>query len=469
MRDFFKRLTQELIMRLIAMTFCCVIVPVAATSGQTTTGRENQPIAAASGPAGTPWYPELAGFERDFFPILSWSPVHGWRRPYIDRKHGLESIAECGFTVAGFVRPEDLPACEKLGLAAIVAPMNDEVPWNRPWRTLSDAEIDQRIRKMVEQTGSSRAIMGYFIMDEPGTPDFDALARAVDAVRRYAPGKLAYINLFPGYATIGAPDKSQLGAASFSEYLERYVAQVRPQFISYDNYMVQYSDDLLDRQKAAGYFSDLLEVRRVALRYGLPFWNIVSSNQIRNVTTIPSPANMMLQAYTTLAAGGKGVSWYNYYGGSPGKRGYAYAPIDHTGNKTESWGYLQLVNHHLRTLGPLMSALTSTGVYFSSPAPVESAAVLPGRIVKAIQSRPSPRGFAKAALPVMVGEFAAADGDHVIVANLSLERSANVRMETIKTYATKEVISAQDGHALPLDEENGLWLTAGQGALLRLR
>jgi hypothetical protein len=406
-----------------------------------------------------------------FFPVLPWSPLHGWRVPYSTPTHGLQSIAECNFTVAGFVRAEDITACQRLGLAAIIAPIDDDVPWKKPWRDLSDVEIDQRVKKTVEQAGRGPAVMGYFIMDEPGTRDFAALGKAVDAVKRYAPGKLAYINLFPGYATIGAPDKSQLGAASFTEYLERYVDQVKPQFISYDNYMVQYSDDLLARDSANSYFSDLLEVRRIALRHDLPFWNIVSSNQIRNVTTIPSPANMQFQAYTTLAAGGTGVSWYNYYGGSPGRRGYAYAPIDHNGNKTETWGYLQMVNQHLKTLGPIMSGLRSTGVFFSAQAPGVSLPTFPGRLVSTVQATASPRGrAAQTALPIMVGEFASTDGgDYVMVVNLSLERSANIRVDTPKAYANPEVISAQDGHAVTLDLENGLWLTAGQGALIRLR
>lgn len=411
-----------------------------------------------------------AGSREDLFPILPWSPVHGWRPPYGNPRHGVESMAECNFTVAGFARPEDLAICERLGLVAIMAPFDDETPWKRPWRVLSDQEIDQRVKTMVEQAGNSSAVMGYFIVDEPGTREFPALAKAVAAVKRYAPGKLAYINLFPGYATIGAPDKSQLGAASFTEYLERYVTEVKPQFISYDNYMIQYSDDLLDTGRGKSYFADLLEVRRVALKHDLPFWNIVPSNQIRKYTTIPSPANMMLQAYTTLAAGGRGLSWYTYYGGSGPRPGYAYAPIDHTGNKTETWGYLQLVNHQIKTLGPIMNRLKSTDVFFDGPGLPDSLPLLPGRIIKEVQSTVSPRSFAKTALPVMIGEFTDdSGGDHVMIVNLSIERSANLRITFTKTYGSKEVISAQDGHPVALDEENGLWLTAGQGALIHLR
>jgi hypothetical protein len=455
-------------MRLIILTVIGLFVSILTFAQSATRAADSPDTGQTTHPAGS-FVGSPAGFGADFFPILPWSPVHGWRPPYGNPRYGVESMAECNFTVAGFARSEDLPLCERLGLAAIMAPPDDETPWKRPWRTLSDQEIDARVRMMVEWAGKSPAVMGYYIMDEPGTRDFAALAKAVAAVKKHAPGKLAYINLFPGYATIGAPDKSQLGAASFTEYLERYAAEVKPQFISYDNYMIQYSDDLLQAERARSYFADLLEVRRVAMRNDLPFWNIVSSNQIRKYTTIPSPANMMLQAYTTLAAGGRGLSWYTYYGGSGPKPGYAYAPIDHTGNKTETWGYLQLVNHQIKTLGLIMNRLKSTGVFFAGPGLPDSLPLLAGRIVREAQAKASPRGFAPTALPVMVGEFQDATGvDHLMIVNLSLERSANIRLQTHKTYVSKQVFSAQDGHTLPLDEENGLWLTAGQGALIRV-
>jgi hypothetical protein len=70
----------------------------------------------------------------------------------------------------------------------------------------------------------------------------------------------------------------------------------------------------------------------------------------------------------------------------------------------------------------------------------------------------------------MVGEFTAKDGtDYVMLVNLSLERSANIRLETIKTYKTKQVFSAENGRLAPLDEQKGPWLVAGQGALVKLK
>ena len=399
----------------------------------------------------------------DFFPILPWDALHDWKAPHRNLKHGLESIADCGFTIGGFVKPEDLPLCEKLGLAAIMAPAETEQPWFGEWQKMSDQEIDKRVKEMVEKTAHSKAVLGYFIMDEPGAPAFPALAKAVAAVKKYAPGKLAYINLFPSYATVGAPDTSQLGTASYTEYLERFVNEVRPQLLSYDNYMVQGSDDL-QGEKAAIYYNDLLEVRRVSRKYGLPFWNIVSCNQILKEYTAPSPASLAFQAYTTLAAGGQGLTWYKYY-----SDGYAYAPIDGHGNKSETWQYLQVVNRQVRTLGPIMGGLKSTGVFFTSPPMEKSLPLLPGRIVKQVRSQASLQGATGAQPPIMVGEFADGRGkDYVMLVNLSLERSANIKLETLTPYKTKQVFSAIDGRLLPLDEKNGHWLPAGHGLLVKL-
>ena len=163
----------------------------------------------------------------------------------------MDSIAECNFTIAGFVTPEDLPLCEKLGLASIMAPAASGKPWFGKWREMNGEQIDQAVKELVEACGNSPAVLGYYIMDEPGSPAFPALAQAVSAVKKYAPGKLAYINLFPSYATVGAPDKSQLGAATYTEYLERFVHEVKPQILSYDNYLASHQDGHRKHQESS--------------------------------------------------------------------------------------------------------------------------------------------------------------------------------------------------------------------------
>jgi len=394
----------------------------------------------------------------DFFPILPWDPYHGWTKPFVEHTNaGLESIAECNFNMAGFVLPRDLRRCEKLGLGAILLPTDNAFTnhqYLRDWKKRPGGDVEREIRNMIRAGGSSPAVKGYFLMDEPGVGDFPALATAVAAVKKYAPGKIAYINLFPDYATLGAPDRSQLGTSNYTEYLERFVTEVSPQLISYDNYMVQSSDDLKNPRLAASYYRNLLEVRRVAQKHQLPFLNIVCCNQIRPHTPIPSPANLQFQAYTTLAAGYRGVTWYNYYG-----PGYKYTPIDHSGRKSLTWVYLQQVNAQIARLAPILSRLDSTGVFFTAPAPANNLPLLPGQLVESVTC----------ATPVMVGEFRHANGDsYVMVVNLSLERSAKFTLTTASPHNSIKVVSAVDGAFSTKDEKDGHWLVAGQGVLFKL-
>lgn len=283
---------------------------------------------------------------------------------------------------------------------------------------------------------------------------FPALAKAVRAVRKYAPGKLAYINLFPNYATLGAKNLSQLETDTYEEHLERFVREVKPDVISYDNYMVQYSLDLKDSKKAALYYTNLLDIRRVALKHDIPFWNIVSSNQIRPSSTIPSPANFLFQAYTTLAAGGRGISWYTYYAG-----GYKYAPVDSMENKTLTWRYLQEVNRQLKVLGPVMNRLKPMGVYFTSPPPVAGLPILIGELVSEVAGDAS----------LMIGEFTSDNqAKYVMVVNLSLERSVKFNLNTKTANSKMQMVSAEDGTLISLDPKDDIWLTAGQGILIKL-
>ncbi|HWI92520.1 MAG TPA: hypothetical protein VNT20_14675 [Flavisolibacter sp.] len=373
---------------------------------------------------------------------------------FIDREQGLKGMAECNFTLADAADPQNYALCKKLGLSVVVS----EGPHltGGDWMKLSDAEIDNYIKRMVDKAGRSKTIIGYHICDEPSALAFPALAKAVAAVKKYAPGKLATINLYPNYATLWQMDqvKSQLGTKSYTEYLERFVNEVKPQFLSYDNYMVERSMDLQDAKQAAKYYTNLLEVRRIALKYHLPFVNVVSSNQIRPQTTIPSPANLAFQAYTSLAAGAGGIRWYTYHG-----QAYGYNPIDKEEHKTLTWRYLQEVNRQLGILGPIIKQLTSTGVYFTSPSPDTSLALLPGKWVQKLD----------ADAPMMVGEFVSAAGtNYVMVVNLSLEKSARFDIQTkIDSEKIWTVDVGENGRLVLASHKNGIWLTAGQGVLIK--
>ena len=392
-----------------------------------------------------------------------------------DQAKGLKSMAVGNFTLADCAAPQDLKLCEKLGLSVVVSV--DPHLFGDQWAKMSDEQIDSYIKKMVKEGGKSKAIIGYHICDEPSSTTFHALAKAVAAVRKYAPGKWAPINLYPNYATIWTENqiKSQLGTKTYMEYLEKFVETVKPDIITYDNYMVQMSMDLKQSERAGKYFTNLIDVRKIALKHNLPFWNVISGNQVRPHTPIPSPANLALQAYTSLAAGAGGLRWYTYW-----KGGYNYAPLDENENKTMTWRYLQEVNRQSVMLGTIIKQLKSTGVYFTTPAPEPSLPVLPGEYVKSIESD----------CPMMVGEFLSKNGErYILVVNLSLEKSANFVVNTINPdelmytvslgedtpylvdfeASKRSAFSAKTGWKPKTEAElgKGLWVPAGEGIMIK--
>jgi hypothetical protein len=424
-----------------------------------------------------------------FFPLLMWDWVPKEVKPYETLDNTLQGITDCGFNLPGFVVPKDLARCDKLKLKVIVSPEKPTFHFGYPWKELTDEQIDKKVKDLVEQSKGHDCVVGYFLEDEPFPTTFEALSKAVAAVKKYAPGKLAYINLNPSY--------SFHTKAGYAKYLELYVQTVKPQFLSYDNYSISYSDNLREPYAAANYFSNLLQIREIALKYKLPFWNILATNQLRYWLAPPTPAEFAFQAYTTLAAGGRGISWFRYYSLPKDNQAHmsrSYFPIDRQGRKTVTWQYLQAVNKHILTLGPIMNRLESVGVYFSSPVltretpgfsgitvleeenyPVLEAGspsghLLPGKFIKSIQTTASVRGNNNETPVFMIGEFSGADGcNYAMLVNLSLEYAARFHIETVNPYAKIEWISPLDGLPTPLvTGESDEWVLPGHGILLKM-
>ena len=395
--------------------------------------------------------------------------------PYInfdDPQRNLKNIADCYFNTSGLWLPEkDFEQCEQLGLNVLVSSReNPFFSTNEKWK-IPDEEVDAFVRKMVSGSGNSKAIVGYDICDEPDVPDYPKLAVAVEAVHKYAPGKLAFINLYPVLEPM-----SRTGVNTYQEYVEQFVEVVKPDIISYDNYMALYSMDQKNRNMMATFYMNMMTVYAASQKYKIPWWNVVASNQIRYHTVIPTLDNMMLQAYTSLAAGASAVCWYTYYDTE-----YDYAPVNTKGMRTNTWYALREVNRHLSILGPIIKTLKSTGVYFTDPTIHPSLPLLPGKTVKEIECSE----------PLMIGEFESAKGNrYVMVVNISLEHSArfilktdieNERLFVVSTgeqtpYFQEILSTVARGGYIPKNEpqerlarsvENAYWIPAGQGVLIK--
>jgi hypothetical protein len=368
------------------------------------------------------------------FAILPWSWTPG------DAAQ-LEGIRECGFNLAGFVGPETLDLVQQAGLKAIVSEGPTHV--GDAEAALDDAEIARRVKALVDRVGQHPAVFGYYLRDEPSATVFPGLGRWAAAYAAAHPAATPYINLFPNYAS-----PAQLGTETYEQYLERFVEAVHPRYLSYDHYAL-----MDDGTLRGGYFQNLEAVRKAALAAGIPFWNIVLSNSHFRYAE-PTPAGLRFQLYTTLAYGGRGISYFTYF--APEVGNYRLAPIDQFGNRTPTWDMLRNVNLQIHKLAPTYLTLKSVNVFHHGEVPdgcsgddtsVHLASVDGGDL--------------------LVGEFEGPNGQPaVLVVNKDLHTSAAFTVR-FKQAGRVRLVSPYTGRLEDLAGEQG-WLAAGQGSLLLL-
>jgi hypothetical protein len=371
--------------------------------------------------------------ETNFFPIMPWnSPPND---PAV-----LKRIKDCGFTLAGFVPPGALDACEKAGLKAIVSDVRCA---DYDWTNVDETKARERIRSLIAEVGKHPAVFGYNLRDEPPAAWFPGLNKVASAIRELAPGKWPYINLFPDYA-----ENWQLGTTNYEEYLERFIATCKPRIISYDNYSL-----MDDGSLRPNYWTNLEAVRRAAKKHGLEFWNIVLSVAHFNYRE-PSAADLRFEVYSTLAHGGHGLAYFTYF--APHVGNYRGAPVDQFGHETPTWSHMQNVNLQVQKLGPTLLELSSDEIYHIGKIPTGSQAPSTNSLVSAVGGN-----------NFLVGDFTHRDGSrYVMVVNKDFTKSRPCWPQFRKAPKRLRHVSPYTGTLTPYEGEY-VWLAPGQGVLIK--
>ncbi len=380
-------------------------------------------------------------FVQDRFAIGFWvDPPAG-----ADMDERYREIAAANFTVVlgGFgartpaTVQQQAALCERYGLRALVATAG--LP--------------------PERLPESPAIWGYMLRDEPNTADFAALRADVDALRAARPGRLAYINLFPNYAT-----PEQLGAADYDDHVRRFMAEVDVDVLSMDHYPAM-RPDADGRQ---GYCDNLETLRRHADAAGIPFWNFFNTMPF-GPHYDPTEAQLRWQVYTSLAYGAKGVLYFCYWtpAGDEFPRGGAIITAE--GRRTRHYEQAKRLNAAVRNLGPTLMGLRCHGV-IRPPAAIESAT---GAVDTALLAGSPLRHLT--AGDFLIGVFSHADGRRAVLLNNysyahtawpTVEFSAPLeQVREVDPASGQEVAVVDDSPAMP-----GLQLSldAGEGRLFLL-
>lgn len=293
---------------------------------------------------------------------------------------------------------------------------------------LSPASLDnpgqlEKLDALVARVKGHPALYDYFITDEPNATNFPGLGRLVAHLREKDPAHLAYINLFPTYAS-----NEQLGTkgdveTAYREHLRQFVDIVKPGLISYDHYQFMTNGDMGE------YFLNLSMIQRAAQEAGLPFLNIVQAASWAPPVRVPNGDEMRYLVYTTLAYGAQGISYYVYC--CPGHTG-GIASAD--GSPTPLYEALKTLNREFAAAAEELQPLRSVGVYHAGMLPKGAVALpkdAPFRLdppVPAMECKPRER-----VRGVMLGYFGRpprsgkpSKPTHVVVVNLDYRAEAVV-------------------------------------------
>jgi hypothetical protein len=333
---------------------------------------------------------------------------------------------------------------------------------------LSPAVLDDPARRaqldaLIERVRHHPALYDYFITDEPSAAEFAALGRLVAHLREKDPVHLAYINLFPTYAT-----NQQLGnegdtRTAYQRHLQEFIDKVHPALISYDHYQFSVKGD------NDQYFLNLALIRDAAQGAGVPFLNIVQACTWTPSMRVPKPDEMRYLVYTTLAYGAQGISYYVY--SCAGHTG-AIATAD--GTPTELYAPLSRLNREFVSIARLLQHHRSVAVYHAGMRP-PGTTPLPADAVIQLDPPVAPLDYRKGdpVKGVLIGLFApegtgrkAGAPTHAMVVNLDYTAETVVGVRGTRSL---ETFSAETGSwSRKLGRHLDLRLARGGGTLVRL-
>jgi hypothetical protein len=216
----------------------------------------------------------------------------------------------------------------------------------------------KKLDELVARVRSHPALYSYFITDEPNAKDFRALGRLVTYLRTIDPDHLAYINLFPTYATNEQLGNKGATVPAYEEHLRHYVDIVNPGLISYDHYQFTVKGDSPD------YFLNLSLIRQAAQKADVPFLNIVQACTWTSSMRVPNENEMRYLVYATAAYGAQGISYYVYC-----CAGHTGGIANSNGTPTALYGALKSLNREFVRIVRELQPLRSLSIYHAGMLP----------------------------------------------------------------------------------------------------
>ncbi len=379
--------------------------------------------------------------DEDFFPIFGWltpgNPAPQFRGAgadnapptYTDYYHAEYALAN--FTT-------NLELDEYAGFGVKYRPLG-----NLDDRRLVEIEKDS----MVWWLGGA---------DEPGEKEFASLAQRHARLKRLAPSKGFWTNLFPTYAD----DFPSLD--DYDHYIKAYIDTVKPSLLTYDHYALIGKDpEIHHNVYRDDYFANLEIVRNRVLEAGIEFGVILQVGGFM-VYRSASEAELRWQVFTTLAYGARSLGWFCYLT-EQGEWMHDMV-IKRDGTRTPHYTMLKYLNGEVLAWAPTLLQLTSTGVYHTEPLPIMTRSLEMSNYVESISGSMS-----------LIGEFKdKMNRGYIMIVNRNFSSSATLQVEFRSAPVRLLEISKTTGNlraATTYSQKNGkleVRLAAGDARLFRI-
>ncbi|MBQ7256508.1 MAG: hypothetical protein IJS60_02310 [Abditibacteriota bacterium] len=375
----------------------------------------------------------------------------------------LQGLYDCGFNLTNHIDAKYVRYAHKYHLKAIL----DGGLINWDIKDYKERALDYT-QKIIKEVGKDYLKDLYFVyvQDEP-TMNENTKERLVafsDAIKENIKCR-PQINLFPTYAT-----EEQLGTNNYDEYLDYFTKACKLDYISYDNYSISFNvkpnvPGITYTETGAGFdenefYGNLEAVRNASIRNRVKFINIIQSI---GALHLPPPDDYIIhvQGWSTLAYGGRGLSYFTYTTG-PGLGNNSEGPFDEYGMKSPTYRYVAHMNFAIHNIGAIYKNLKNINVYHIGNVPKgcknESSAINVKKLqLHSIKGTPN----------VVVGEFLDRDKkQYAIIVNKDPKYSVAISIEFNKGDKIYKVEDRSIGAQVKPFGGEDTYIMPGHGVLL---
>ncbi len=364
-----KPMLRSALITMLAASMCLTGVSCSTTPAGTDVAETNAPETGAVETA----EPETEAPETVFVPLgKQTTGMNRFEITYFYGPHNeqmidetfYQKIAEAGFTSIPLeygnteLNKQALPLLQKYGLTCSAlsdSRIDAAIGYDR---TFSPDTPQEEIDRIIEEVVADYAeygdiIEGWLLQDEPCEKRFEILGKVVSAFRKYAPEDSTMINLFPCW-----PGRETLGTATYEEYLDEFVEQVNPHYLSYDNYHFKKNNGV-----RSDFFSNLSMVRAEALENGLDPMVIILLTEHNDYADVTYD-QLEWEVNAAMVYGMKRISYFTFILEQYLlDDGWTNACMSYTGEIWPHYYDVQKVNEWLLPLGNELFDKNSTGVF----------------------------------------------------------------------------------------------------------